>query len=175
MGDCLPLARHIWNWERCVTPNVESNVLRSHPELCWARVNIYLACILQYLTLTLSAPFLGWSPRPRNKPGGSTLKFPTFSLRPSRRQVVYLASNSSLAFFAAFFSSEVMAFFFAFSASKYSYMGWKSQSSKLVIFVPSLWSFKFNQLMGSCHWKTCCNALGDAFSWLFSNRQRSSY
>jgi hypothetical protein len=31
----------------------------------------------------LSLPILGCAPRPRNRPGGSTRKFPTFSLRPS--------------------------------------------------------------------------------------------
>jgi hypothetical protein len=37
----------------------------------------------------------------------------------------------------SFFSTVDSAFFFAFSLSKYSYMGRKSQNSKFVIFVPS--------------------------------------
>jgi len=34
----------------------------------------------------LCVPFLGCSPRPRKRPGGSTRKLPTFSFRPSRMQ-----------------------------------------------------------------------------------------
>jgi|SRR5712675_533353 len=86
--------------------------------------------------LTLSAPFLGCSPRPLNKPGGSTLKLPTFSLRPSSEQVTYFASISSFCFFSSFFSAEVRAFFLAFSSSKYSNIGRKSQRSNSLMIVP---------------------------------------
>lgn len=67
---------------------------------------------------TLSMPVFGCSPRPRNRPGGSILKLPTFSLRPSRRHVLYLASASSRSALAAFFSAAVMLFLVAFCASR---------------------------------------------------------
>lgn len=38
------------------------------------------------IVLFLNFPCLGWSPRPRNKPGGSILKLPTLCLCPSMRQ-----------------------------------------------------------------------------------------
>lgn len=102
--------------------------------------------------LTLRAPFLGCLPRPLNRPGGSTRKFPTFSLRPSRRHVVYLASISSFCFFNSFFSAVDMAFFFAFSASKCWNMGRKSQSAKLLILVPSVWKDVSDRL-GATVWR----------------------
>lgn len=86
---------------------------------------------------TFSVPFLGCSPRPRYRPGGSTLKFPTFSFLPSMIQCVNGASSSSFFAFNSFFSADVSAFFFAFSASKYSYIGRKSQRERSVILVPS--------------------------------------
>lgn len=64
-------------------------------------------------------------------------KLPTFSLRPSRRQVVYLSSAASLCVLASFFSVAVIDFFLAFSASKCSSIGRKSHLSKTVILVPS--------------------------------------
>src|SRR5882762_5153409 len=85
---------------------------------------------------TLSAPFFGCSPRPLKRPGGSTLKFPIFSLRPSSVQVTYFASISSFSFFISFFSAAVRAFFLAFSSSKYSNIGLKSQRSNSLIIVP---------------------------------------
>lgn len=86
---------------------------------------------------TFSVPFLGCSPRPRYRPGGSTLKFPTFSFLPSIIQCVKGPSSSSFFAFSSFFSADVSAFFFAFSTSKCSYIGRKSQSVRSVILVPS--------------------------------------
>lgn len=43
----------------------------------------------------LSVPFLGCSPRPRNKPGGSARKLPHFSCRPSIVAKIYGFSSAS--------------------------------------------------------------------------------
>src|SRR5271169_4290749 len=82
---------------------------------------------------TLSLPVLGCLPRPRKRPGGSMRKFPTFSFRPSRRQVLYLASSSSFSFLRAAFSSLVSFFFSSLLVSKYSHMGLKSHFSNFLI------------------------------------------
>jgi hypothetical protein len=82
----------------------------------------------------LSEPLRGCSPRPRKSPGGSTRKFPTFSLRPSSVHDANGASSASFAAFAAFLSADVMLFFFAFSASKCSYIGRKSHFVRSVMF-----------------------------------------
>ena len=104
------------------------------------------------MQLTLSVPFLGCSPRPRNKPGGSARKFPAFSLRPSTTAWRYGFSSSSFASLIlvvsfwprdtrsqshAFFSSLVIVFFFSRSLSKCSYIGLKSHFSNDVILPPS--------------------------------------
>ena len=60
-------------------------------------------------------------------------KFPTFSLRPSRRQVLYLTSSSSFSFLMAAFSSFVIFFFSSLFVSKYSHIGLKSHFSNLLI------------------------------------------
>ena len=82
---------------------------------------------------TLSLPVLGCLPRPRKRPGGSMRKFPTFSFRPSRRQVLYFASSSSFSFLMIAFSSLVNFFFSSLLVSKYSHIGLKSHFSNLLI------------------------------------------
>lgn len=82
-------------------------------------------------------PVFGCSPRPLNKPGGSILKFPTFSFLPSKRHVLYLSSTLSRSAFNAFFCAVVSSFFLAFSASRYAKIGVKSHLSKSLMFVPS--------------------------------------
>ena len=61
----------------------------------------------------LSWPILGCSPRPRKRPGGSTRKLPSFSLRPSTTAKAKGSSRRSRSALAAFFWSEVMAFLIA--------------------------------------------------------------
>ena len=109
----LPLSWSVGNRNWGLMSDINRNIFWAH-----AKLKYYLERVLRFeLMITLSAPFFGCSPRPRKSPGGSTLKFPTFSFRPSRRHVMYLASTSSLAFFSSFFSAALRAFFLAFSAS----------------------------------------------------------
>lgn len=68
--------------------------------------------------LTFNSPVLGCSPRPLNNPGGSTLKFPTFSFLPSSKHVLYGASTTSRSALMAFFCAVVSSFFLAFSPSR---------------------------------------------------------
>ena len=56
-------------------------------------------------------PIFGCSPRPRKRPGGSTRKLPSFSLRPSTMAKQKGSSSLSFSAFAAFFCSLVIAFF----------------------------------------------------------------
>jgi hypothetical protein len=79
----------------------------------------------------LSEPLRGCSQRPRESPGSSTRKFPTSSFRPSSVHDTNGASRASLA---ATLSADVLLFFFAFSASKCSYIGRKSHSVRSVMF-----------------------------------------
>ena len=51
--------------------------------------------------LVFSIPCLGWSPRPRNRPGGSIRKLPIFSLWPSMRQNPYSSTRAAFASFSA--------------------------------------------------------------------------
>lgn len=51
--------------------------------------------------LLFNMPCFGWSPLPRNRPGGSILKFPIFSLWPSIKQNPYSFWISSLFSFSA--------------------------------------------------------------------------
>lgn len=60
------------------------------------------------ITRRFSMPCFGWSPRPRNNPGGSILKLPIFSLCPSIMQKPYSAVISS---FFLFSSCEVKVWF----------------------------------------------------------------
>ena len=59
------------------------------------------------MVLFLSFPCFGWSPRPRNKPGGSILKLPTLCLCPSIRQKPYSSKIFSFSFFSSCFCSFV--------------------------------------------------------------------
>uniref|UniRef100_A0A182UH79 Uncharacterized protein n=1 Tax=Anopheles melas TaxID=34690 RepID=A0A182UH79_9DIPT len=57
------------------------------------------------ITRLFTRPIFGCSPRPRNKPGGSILKLPIFSLCPSITQMPYSFVSCSFAAFRAAFSS----------------------------------------------------------------------
>lgn len=134
MNDLFPLSRDIGNWSRCIRSYVNCDILRIDAQL--RQVSKQVRNEWAGWGPTLSAPFLGCSPRPLNRPGGSTLKLPTFSLRPSSVQATYFASISSFCFFSSFFSAALRAFFLAFSSSKYSNIGRKSQRSNSLIIVP---------------------------------------
>lgn len=86
---------------------------------------------------TLSSPVLGCSPRPRNRPGGSTRKLPTFSFLPSRRHVLYGSSSRSRVALITFLAADESDFLAAFSVSRCEWMGVKSQSSKVAMLVLS--------------------------------------
>lgn len=134
--DLLPFPWHIRLWCGYALTNIDRDVLGSHSVLHRpAYINMCHFDIPQYTTFR--EPFFGWSPRPLKRPGGSTRKLPTFSLRPSSTQWVNGASSVSFAALASFFSAVVIAFFFAFSASKCSYIGLKSHRLNSVIFVLS--------------------------------------
>mmetsp|Transcript_9445 Transcript_9445/g.29510 ORF Transcript_9445/g.29510 Transcript_9445/m.29510 type:complete len:306 (+) Transcript_9445:644-1561(+) len=74
----------------------------------------------------LRQPIFGCSPRPRNKPGGSTRKLPTGCGLPSTKHTLNLASSASFFALAAAFSSLLIAFFFSRSATCHAKMGLKS-------------------------------------------------
>ena len=57
------------------------------------------------LILCFRRPIFGCSPRPRNKPGGSSRKLPIFSLWPSHRQNPYSSAIFAFFSFSKFFSS----------------------------------------------------------------------
>lgn len=145
-GDCvvvlkrLPFSGHVGNRNGGFLSDVDGDVFGANTELEGGNSSATSKLTFIDGHPTFKAPFFGCSPRPRNRPGGSTLKFPTFSLRPSRRHAVYLASDSSFAFLSSFFSAVDIAFFLAFSPSKCSNMGRKSQDAKSVMSVPSRYS-----------------------------------
>mmetsp|Transcript_30429 Transcript_30429/g.81846 ORF Transcript_30429/g.81846 Transcript_30429/m.81846 type:complete len:228 (-) Transcript_30429:1016-1699(-) len=84
-----------------------------------------------------TCPRFGWSPRPRKRPGGSTRKLPTFSLRLSMVAKMYDASCAWRACLSASFSSLVRSFFLASSALTCSAMRVKSHLAKSLTAFPS--------------------------------------
>ena len=73
-----------------------------------------LIMILSGIILFFSLPCFGWSPRPRNKPGGSILKLPTRCLWLSIMQKPYSSRICSFCFFRTCFSSFDMFFLSSF-------------------------------------------------------------
>ena len=66
------------------TPRVRGGTKHHHPP---PRAHLLQLMVTSSgRTLLFSIPLLGWSPRPRNNPGGSVLKLPIFSRCPSKIQ-----------------------------------------------------------------------------------------
>lgn len=68
----------------------------------WVSYLLQLMMTSSGMILFFNMPCLGWSPRPRNKPGGSILKLPIFSLWPSIVQKPYSFWISSFFNFSAY-------------------------------------------------------------------------
>lgn len=68
----------------------------------WVSYLLQLIMTSSGMILFFNMPCLGWSPRPRNRPGGSILKLPIFSLWPSIVQKPYSFWISSFFNFSAY-------------------------------------------------------------------------
>mmetsp|Transcript_5296 Transcript_5296/g.15715 ORF Transcript_5296/g.15715 Transcript_5296/m.15715 type:complete len:218 (+) Transcript_5296:934-1587(+) len=88
-------------------------------------------------TRFLTRPRLGWSPRPRKRPGGSTRKLPTFSWRPSMVAKMKSFSCSMRARLSSSFSSRVRSFLRWVSAATCAAMRLKSHLAKSLTALPS--------------------------------------
>mmetsp|Transcript_710 Transcript_710/g.1641 ORF Transcript_710/g.1641 Transcript_710/m.1641 type:complete len:201 (+) Transcript_710:1562-2164(+) len=85
----------------------------------------------------LRSPIFGCSPLPRNSPGGSTRKLPTFSCRPSTNAYRQCASPASFSFLAFCLASLLISFFAAVSSAMCAAIASKLHFSKSMTALPA--------------------------------------